>query len=163
VQRSFIFNGQQYRVGLPVTTSVDFSSDSFGYEYDFIHMPWGFIGASMNMKLTTIDVDLASPIGSEFFSQVAPIPAFGFAGRGYITPNLSIDGEFTFFRIPQSLGGSARRRRQLQRLRPPRHLQHQQIRRHAVRLAQDHDLLRGEFDSGDLKSRDCTSAGVIRY
>jgi hypothetical protein len=82
---------------------VDFSSDTFGYEYDFIHMPWGFIGASINLKLTTIDVDLESPIGSEFFSQTAPVPAFGFAGRGYITPNLSVDAEFSFFRIPQSL------------------------------------------------------------
>ena len=103
VQRSFIFNGQQYNIGLPVTTTANFSNDSFGYEYDFIHMPWGFVGASINMKLTTIDVDLVSPIGSEFFKQAAPIPAFGFAGRGYITPNLSIDGEFQFFRIPQSL------------------------------------------------------------
>ena len=103
VTRSFIFNGQQYNVGLPVTTTANFSNDSFGYEYDFIHMPWGFIGASINMKLTTIDVNLQSPIGSEFFKQVAPIPAFGFAGRGYVTPNLSIDGEFQFFRIPQSL------------------------------------------------------------
>jgi hypothetical protein len=103
VARSFIFNGQQYRVGLPVTTSANFSIDSFGYEYDFIHLPRGFVGASINMKLTNLEVDLASPIGSEFFKQVAPIPAFGFAGRGYVTPNLAIDGEFTFFRIPQSL------------------------------------------------------------
>jgi hypothetical protein len=103
VQRSFVFNGQRYNIGLPVTTSVDFTSQSFGYEYDFIHKPWGFIGVNINAKLTTIDVNLESPIGAEFFRQVAPIPAFGFAGRGYLTPNLSIDGEFTFFRIPQNL------------------------------------------------------------
>lgn len=103
VTRSFVFNGQRYNIGLPVTTTVDFSTNSFGYEYDFIHQPWGFIGVNINAKLTTIDVNLASPIGAEFFRQVAPIPAFGFAGRGYVTPNLSIDGEFTFFRIPKSL------------------------------------------------------------
>ena len=103
VSRSFIFNGQRYNIGLPVTTTVDFSTDSFGYEYDFIHQPWGFIGVSINAKLATIDVNLESPIGAEFFRQVAPIPAFGFAGRGYVTPNFSIDGEFTFFRIPKSL------------------------------------------------------------
>lgn len=103
VQRSFIFNGQRYNVGLPVTTSVNFSTDSFAYEYDFIHLPRGFIGASINMKLTNIDVDLQSPIGAEFFQTAAPIPAFGFAGRGYITPNLAVDSEFTFFRIPKSL------------------------------------------------------------
>ena len=103
VQRSFIFNGQLYSVGLPVTTSVDFTSYSFGYEYDFLYFPRGFVGANINMKLTNIDVDLRSPIGSEFFQQAAPIPSFGFAGRGYITRNFAIDGEFTFFRIPESL------------------------------------------------------------
>lgn len=103
VTREFVFNGQRYSVGLPVTTSVDFSSDSFAYEYDFIHLPRGFIGASINVKLTNIDVDLQSPIGAEFFKQAAPIPAFGFAGRGYITPNLAIDSEITFFRIPESI------------------------------------------------------------
>lgn len=103
VQRSFIFNGQSYSVGLPVTTSVDFTTYSFGYEYDFLYFPRGFVGANINMKLTNIDVDLRSPIGSEFFQQAAPIPAFGFAGRGYLTKNFAVDGEFTFFRIPQSL------------------------------------------------------------
>jgi hypothetical protein len=103
VTRSFIFNGQRYNIGLPVSTDVNFSSDSFTYEYDFIHQPWGFIGANIGAKLTTVDVSLESPIGDEFFRQVAPIPAVGFAARGYLTPNLSIDGEFTFFRIPESL------------------------------------------------------------
>lgn len=103
VHRSFIFNGQQYNIGLPVTTSVDFSTDSFAYEYDFIHVPKGFFGASIGMKLTTIDVDLQSPIGPEFFHQTAPIPAFGFAGRVYVHPNVSIDSEISFFRVPSSI------------------------------------------------------------
>ena len=103
VQRSFVFNGQRYTVGLPVTTKVNFSTDSFGYEYDFLYYPRGFVGANVNMKLTTIDVDLRSPLGQEFFQQSAPIPSFGFAGRGYVTKNLAIDSEITFFRIPDSL------------------------------------------------------------
>lgn len=103
VQRSFVFNGQRYDVGLPVTTTAKFSTDSFAYEYDFLYFSRGFIGANINVKLTNIDVDLQSPIGNEFFKQTAPIPAFGFSGRGYVTPNLAIDGTFTFFRIPESL------------------------------------------------------------
>ena len=103
VTRSFVFNGQRYNIGLPVTTSVDFTTDSFGYEYDFIHMPWFFVGAGVSVKLTNIDVDLQSPIGPEFFKQAAPIPAFNFSARGYVTPNFSIDGEIAFFRIPKSL------------------------------------------------------------
>ena len=103
VTQDFIFNGQRYTIGLPVTTSVDFSSHSFGYEYDFLHKPWFFVGASMNVKVTSMHVDLQSPIGSEFFKQTAPIPAIGFAGRAYLHPNVSVDAEISFFRIPSSI------------------------------------------------------------
>ena len=103
VQRSFVFNGQRYSVGLPVTTSVNFSTDSFGYEYDFIHTPHFFIGAGISARVTSLDVDLQSPIGNEFFKQTAPIPAINFAGRGYVTKALSVDADIAFFRIPKSL------------------------------------------------------------
>jgi len=103
VTREFVFNGQRYRVGLPVTTHVDFTTLGFGYEYDFLYFPRGFFGASINLKYTNVDVDLQSPIGSEFVTAAAPIPAIGFAGRGYVTPNLSIDSELSFFRVPDSL------------------------------------------------------------
>lgn len=103
VTREFVFNGQRYTVGLPVTTHVDFTTYGFGYEYDFLYFPRGFVGASINLKYTNVDVDLQSPIGSEFVTAAAPIPAFGFAGRGYVTPNLAIDTELSFFRIPDSL------------------------------------------------------------
>jgi hypothetical protein len=103
VTREFIFNGQRYNIGLPVSTSVNFSSNSFGYEYDFLHFPRFFVGAGVSMKLTNVHVDLQSPIGPEFFKQTAPIPAINFAGRGYITPNLSVDSEIAFFRIPSSI------------------------------------------------------------
>jgi len=103
VTREFVFNGQRYRVGLPVTTSVDFTTYSFGYEYDFLYFPRGFFGANVNLKYTNVDVELLSPIGSEFITAAAPIPAVGFAGRGYITRNFAVDSELTFFRMPDSL------------------------------------------------------------
>lgn len=103
VTREFVFNGQRYRIGLPVTTSVDFTTYSFGYEYDFLYFPRGFFGANVNLKYTNVDVKLLSPIGSEFITAAAPIPAVGFAGRGYVTRNLAVDSELTFFRMPDSL------------------------------------------------------------
>ena len=103
VTREFVFNGQRYRVGVPVSTTADLSSYSFGYEYDFLYFPRGFVGASINARYTNINVDLSSPIGREFFEQVAPIPAYGFAGRGYPTKNLAVDFEMQFFNIPDSL------------------------------------------------------------
>jgi hypothetical protein len=163
VQRSFVFNGQRYNIGLPVSTNVDFTTVSFGYEYDFLYFPRGFFGANINMKLTTIDVDLQSPIGSEFFKQAAPIPAFGFAGRGYVTPNLSVDGEFTFFRIPKSLeeqleGDGSYNDFDL-------HATYNFNRYVGAQLGWRKTTIfyQAEFDSGDLKFQGLYFGGVVRY
>jgi hypothetical protein len=103
VTRSFIFNGQVYRVGLPVSTSVDFTTYSFGYQYDFLYFPRWFVGAGVNLKYTNVDVNLASPIGTEFLSVTAPIPAISFGGRGYVTRNFAIDAEMAIFRVPDGI------------------------------------------------------------
>jgi hypothetical protein len=103
VTREFVFNGQRYRLGLPVTTSVDFTTHRFGYEYDFIYRRRGFLGALIDLKYTNVDVSLDSPIGNEFVSATAPIPTFGIVGRGYVLPALAVNGEITFFRTPQGL------------------------------------------------------------
>lgn len=103
VTREFVFNGQRYTIGLPVTTTVDFTTFSFGYEYDFLYFKRGFLGAGLGLKYTNVDVELLSPIGSEFISAAAPIPTIGFAGRVYPLPNLAIDSELNFFRVPDSL------------------------------------------------------------
>src|SRR5688572_26502544 len=103
VQREFVFNGQRYRVGLPVTTSVDFTTYRFGYEYDFLYLRRGFLGALVDLKYTNVDVSLDSPIGAEFISATAPIPTIGVVGRGYVLPSLAINGELSFFRTPEGL------------------------------------------------------------
>jgi len=103
VEREFVFNGQRYSIGLPVTTEVDFTTYRFGYEYDFLYFKRGFLGAMIDLKYTNVDVSLASPIHSEFVSAAAPIPTVGFAGRGYVLPNLALNGEISFFRTPDSL------------------------------------------------------------
>jgi len=105
VQREFVFNGQRYRVGVPVNTTADLPTYRFGYEYDFIYRPRGFVGFVVDLKYTDVQVRLDSPIQSEFTSQVAPIPTIGFTGRGYVVPNVAIGGEVTFFKIPKNLGG----------------------------------------------------------
>ncbi len=103
VQREFIFNGQRYRVGIPVTTSVDFTTYRFGYEYDFLYFRRGFLGALVDLKYTNVNVSLATPLISEFVTAAAPIPTVGFVGRGYVLPSLAVNAELTFFRTPDSL------------------------------------------------------------
>lgn len=105
VRREFVFNGQRFRLGLPVNTSADLTTLRAGYEYDFIHRPRWYAGFLLDVKYTNIDVQLASPIGNEFLQSVAPIPTIGFTGRGYPVPAVGITGEVTFFKVPDNLGG----------------------------------------------------------
>lgn len=105
VNREFVFNGQRFRIGLPVNTTADLTTIRAGYEYDFIHRGNWYAGVLLEVKYTNIDVGLSSPIGNEFVQSVAPIPTIGFAGRGYVVPAISITGEVTFFKVPENLGG----------------------------------------------------------
>jgi hypothetical protein len=103
VKRSFVFNGQTYNVGLPVQTVANFDTYRFGYEFDFLYKSKGFLGALLEMKYTNVNVELQSPIGSEFTKATAPIPTVGLVGRGYILPKLAINGEVSLFRMPEGL------------------------------------------------------------
>ncbi len=103
--REFVFNGQLYRPGLLVATDADLTTIRFGYEYDFFYASRGYAGVFVDLKYTNVDVTMNSPIGEEFVRSVAPIPGIGFAGRGYVSSNVSITGEVSFFKIPEGLGG----------------------------------------------------------
>jgi hypothetical protein len=100
VNREFIFNGQVYRIGLPVQTDAKFLTYRFGYEYDFVYRSRGFAGVLFDLKYTDVKVELTSPIGLEFAQAIAPIPTIGFVGRGYVSKNVAIGGELSFFRLP---------------------------------------------------------------
>ena len=103
VQREFVFNGQRFRVGVPVHTTADFTTYRFGYEYDFFARDQGYVGVLIDLKYTNASVNLDSPIGAEFTEQVAPIPTIGIVGRGYLVPNVSITGEVSFFKVPENV------------------------------------------------------------
>jgi len=61
LQREFVFNGQRYRIGLPVNTEADLTTWRFGYEYDFIYRSRGYLGVLVDLKYTNVDVVLDSP------------------------------------------------------------------------------------------------------
>jgi hypothetical protein len=103
VPATFVFNGQRYNVGIPVATEVKWNAYRFGYEWDFIYRDRGFAGVVLEAKYTDVSATLtAAAVGAAQFTQArAPIPAIGFIGRGYVVPNISITGEFTFFKLPE--------------------------------------------------------------
>jgi hypothetical protein len=98
-----VFNGIRYRIGLPVNSTLDWKTYQFGYEYDFVVKNSGFAGFILEAKYTDVQVSLASPIASEFARARGPIPAIGGIGRYYLVPNISITGEVSAFKIPDSI------------------------------------------------------------
>jgi hypothetical protein len=58
----------------------------------------------LEAKYTDVEATLSNAnIGTEFVRARAPIPAIGVIGRGYVVPNISITGEFSFFKLPEGI------------------------------------------------------------
>jgi hypothetical protein len=100
IARSIVFNGIRFPVELPVATDLNWRAYRFGYEWDFVYMDRGFVGLLLEAKYTDVEATLSNAFDTEFVRARAPIPAIGFIGRGYVVPNVSITGEFSFFKLP---------------------------------------------------------------
>ncbi|MGC4081574.1 MAG: hypothetical protein QM736_05520 [Vicinamibacterales bacterium] len=101
--RDLVFQGIRYRVGLPVNSGLDWKAYRFTYEYDFIYRDRGFAGFLLDAKYTDVKASLQSPIDFEQIHARAPIPTIGGIGRYYVVPNISITGELSGFKIPDSV------------------------------------------------------------
>jgi hypothetical protein len=102
LSRPIIFNGQVFVPNLPVNVEADWTTWKGGYEYDFIYRDRGYVGVTFDVKYTRASIDFDSPVTSEFARASAPIPGIGAVGRGYLLRNVSVTGEFSWFRIPDS-------------------------------------------------------------
>jgi hypothetical protein len=103
LRRPIIFNGQLYPLNLPVNSTLDWKAYRFNYEFDFVTKNWGYAGFIIEAKYTDIRADLRSPLVTEFAHARFPAPALGGVGRYYIVPNISVTGEVTAFKIPDSI------------------------------------------------------------
>jgi hypothetical protein len=101
IDTSFVFNGQRFNVGLPVTSDLKWKAYRFGYEFDFVYKDRGFAGLLLEAKYTDVTATLTATLAglsrTEFTHARGPIPAIGFIARGYVVPNISITGEFSGF------------------------------------------------------------------
>jgi hypothetical protein len=110
LRRTIVFNGIEYRLGIPVQTDVTWKAYRFGFEYDFVYRDRGFFGVLLEAKYTDIEATLQSAVDTEFVHARAPIPAIGAIGRAYVAPNISITGEFSAFKLPESISEDYRAR-----------------------------------------------------
>jgi hypothetical protein len=101
--RDIVFNGIRYRVGIPVSSSIDWKAWRFGYEYDFLSRDRWFAGVIAELKYTDIQATIASAVDTEFTHAKGPIPALGGIVRYYVVPNISVTGEATGFDLPESV------------------------------------------------------------
>ncbi|MGE0814893.1 MAG: hypothetical protein AB7O28_19840 [Vicinamibacterales bacterium] len=102
LEREFVFNGLRYRPGLPVSTTAQFKTWRFGYEYDFLYRERGFLGVIFDAKYTDANVGLNSPLGDEFSKAIGALPTIGLVARVYAASNLALNGEITYFKLPDS-------------------------------------------------------------
>jgi hypothetical protein len=99
LERTVVFNGQTYAVGLPVNSELDWKAWRFGLQYDFIYRDRGFLGLIAEAKYTDATVRLDSPVASEFASVTAPIPTVGLAARVYVTRSVAVNGEISGLKV----------------------------------------------------------------
>jgi hypothetical protein len=102
IQRDVVFNGIRYSLNTPVNSTLDWKAYRFGYQFDFLVKNKGFAGVILEAKYTDVKVELDSQFAQEFARARAPIPAIGGIGRVYVVPNISITGELTLFRVPET-------------------------------------------------------------
>ena len=103
LERSLVFQGIAYDIGLPVDSAITWNAWRFGYEFDVVVRDRGFLGLIVEAKYTDIQAELDSTIGREYTRARAPIPAIGAIGRMYITRFTPVTAEFTAFRLPDSV------------------------------------------------------------
>jgi len=103
IQRQFVFAGRTYNVGIQAVADVEWKFWRFGYEWDFFSRSGGFLGLVTELKYNQVRAEIDSPLGIELAEAKAPVPALGLIGRGYVSKNFSVTGEFTGFKVPDAL------------------------------------------------------------
>ena len=162
ISRSVVFNGQRFNVTLPVLAELKWNAMRFSYEYDFIYKDRGFFGVVLDLKYTNVEAALTNAlIGREFARAQAPVPAVGGIGRVYVAPNVSITGEFTMFKLPESIDEDYRARYYDFDLYGTVNFNHHvgaQVGFRSLTV-----FYKVETDTGDLKMKGLYFGGVVRF
>jgi hypothetical protein len=105
-QRTIKFNGILFPVSVPIQSEVSWKVWRFGYEYDFVYTPRGFVGVLLEGRYTQFSAHLAtaSPLlatqADEYTEAKAPLPAIGLVGRAYPLKEVAINFEVSGFHVP---------------------------------------------------------------
>jgi hypothetical protein len=104
IQRTFVFGGRQFTLGVPATTSVKWDLWKVGYEWDFVAGSAGYAGLVVDVKANKVSAEISAVgLGAEVAEVNAPVPGIGGIARGYFSRNVSVTGEFTAFKMPDKI------------------------------------------------------------
>ena len=104
IQRTFTFGGRDFNVGVPASTAVSWDLWKFGYEWDFVSANGGFAGLVVDLKYNKVSAEVSAlGLGASLTEVNAPVPGIGGIARGYLSKHFSITGEFTAFKMPDSI------------------------------------------------------------
>jgi hypothetical protein len=99
LQRTVVFGGRTYNVGVNATADLDWEMWRIGYERDFVSRERGLLGLITELKYNTVKATItASDIAGTVTSSTdvtAPVPALGFVGRVYPHRSVAITMEYT--------------------------------------------------------------------
>jgi hypothetical protein len=101
LSRRIIFNGIEFNAGLPVQSQFEWDTWRLGYEYDFVYTDRVYAGFIVEVRQTHAQLQLDSPIDSEFTEARGPIPGIGGVFRAYPAKNFSITAEITGLNVPE--------------------------------------------------------------
>ena len=97
--RDISFAGTVYPVSLPVESLLSWNVMRFGYEWDFIYKPRGYVGLLVEVRHTTMEAAIDSIIGSGQVEASGPFPSIGIVTRVNATKDLAINAEFSTLKL----------------------------------------------------------------
>jgi len=95
--RAFVYGTALVLPGQQVVSSLKGNYITAELEWDFLRRPQGFLGLLAGVKLVDVDALVLNVDTSDRVVETErlPIPAFGLAGRVYLTRRLSLEGELS--------------------------------------------------------------------
>ena len=99
--RTVTFAGHTFDVALPVDSKLGWKVWRFGYEWDFLYRPRGFVGVLFEARKTELTASLSSLVVTGDIAAQAPLPALGLVTRVYALPDLALNFEISGFKAPE--------------------------------------------------------------
>jgi hypothetical protein len=100
--RTLTFNGKDYTLGVPVSSTLDWKTYQFGYEYDIVYRDRGFFGVMGAVEYAHLQASLDSPVAQGAIDERTPIPSLGATARLYPARFVSVTGEVSLFKVVKS-------------------------------------------------------------